>query len=304
MSTHPRNSNDSWGAGNRRAAGSHRGTISGSTPVKVIAGIWVVLLAFIIYKQLRRSPADQPARTVLDVQADQVRGAVMTSDRAKLAAVKTDVRLLMTAQEEYFSAHTTYAQDLQSLLAAQNIPLSNPGSTEVVGVATGFEAAVTDLSIGAGFNVCFVRVGAGAPPNVDGLIICSGPSPHRFSLSRESIDPAGVPNPGHGSFAAEGICADVAFLGTRGSRSAYGIHVYRCADSTSADGFRYEAVEGERLYWESGDSVARGVLALGGAETTDASKWPRFSIWGEGNDSIQVPRLLAGRTMILMMLPR
>jgi hypothetical protein len=111
----------------------------------------------------------------------------MTSDKEKLAAVKADLRNLMSAQADHFAAFKAYAPDLRILLATHQVPLNYPGNAQVVGVPTGFEAAVEDRSISVGFNMCYVMVGAGAPPSSDGIIICNEPAPHRFSLSREVV---------------------------------------------------------------------------------------------------------------------
>ena len=172
-----------------RSERSDRGTTPPHTLVKLLAAIGVVLLAVLVYKQLRPTATEKHAQQVLGVQPapETEQRTSVTSDKVKLANMKTDLRNLMTAQEAYFGDHKTYAPDLQTLLAAGTVALYYPGSAQLVGVPTGFEAAVEDRSVTVGFNMCYVRVGAGAPASSDGVIICNEPAPHRFSLSREVV---------------------------------------------------------------------------------------------------------------------
>lgn len=113
---------------------------------------------------------------------------------------------------------------------------------------------------------------------------------------------------GKGSFAADGVCADVMSAQTaRGLR--YLVSVYPCGDALSKDLFQYVAVGGaDRLYWEGGAPEARSVLALGAVDAngiyTDVSLWPSFDIWAERKDTLPAPRLLAGRSRILRLLRR
>jgi hypothetical protein len=170
-----------------RSERSDRGTTPPHTLVRLLAAIGVVLLAVLVYKQLWPTATAKLAQQVLGVQPapEPEQRTPVTSDKVKLANLKRDLRNLMTAQEAYFGDHKTYAPDLQTLLAAGTVALYYPGSAQVLGVPTGFEAAVEDRSVTVGFNMCYVRVGAGVPPNIGGVIICNEPAPYRFSLSRE-----------------------------------------------------------------------------------------------------------------------
>jgi type IV pilus assembly protein PilA len=95
-----------------------------------------------------------------------------TKDKAKLASVKTDLRNLMTAQEAYFSDFATYGSFAQ-LQSAGNFTLSGGNTGAAAGVASGYTATVTNVSISTGFTQCTVQVGAGAASTTDGVITCS-----------------------------------------------------------------------------------------------------------------------------------
>ena len=96
-----------------------------------------------------------------------------TKDKAKLAAVRTDLRNIMTSQEAYWADNTTYATVAQ-LQAVTNFSLSPGNSVSIATVgASGFTATVTNSNITAGFTNCQVQVGGGAPSTLDGQIVCS-----------------------------------------------------------------------------------------------------------------------------------
>ena len=91
-----------------------------------------------------------------------------TKDKAKLAAVKTDVRNMMTAQEAYFSDYNVYTSALTTTLFQPSGV--NTSSSALVGT-TGYTATVTNATITVDPKQCAVTVG-GAGTN-DGTIVCS-----------------------------------------------------------------------------------------------------------------------------------
>jgi type II secretory pathway pseudopilin PulG len=95
-----------------------------------------------------------------------------TKDKARLAAVRSDLRNLMTSEEAYFFDNAVFA-DLAALQAKTNAGLT-PGNTAAITTGTsGYTATVSNASISTGFTKCSVQVGAGATAGVDGVIICS-----------------------------------------------------------------------------------------------------------------------------------
>jgi type IV pilus assembly protein PilA len=93
-----------------------------------------------------------------------------TKDKAKLAAVKSDLRNIETAEEAYFSDNQVYG-DL-GMLATANLFNPSTGNTgTVVPAAGGYTATLTNATISSGFKSCTVTVGGGGAN--DGVIICS-----------------------------------------------------------------------------------------------------------------------------------
>ena len=94
-----------------------------------------------------------------------------TTDPAKMAAVRTDVRNTETAEETYYSANGLYG-DLPHLTAAGLVSLS-PGDTMTVKAGpTGYLIRVTNPTIGSGINSCKVQAGSGTTAATDGAITC------------------------------------------------------------------------------------------------------------------------------------
>jgi len=96
-----------------------------------------------------------------------------TKDKAKLAAIKTDVRNAETAEEAYFSDYQTYGT-LAQLRTASNFTLSDPANaTMVIAPATnGYTITATNNTISSTIKSCSVQVAAGAGTTVDGTITC------------------------------------------------------------------------------------------------------------------------------------
>ena len=94
-----------------------------------------------------------------------------TRDKAKVAGLRTDVRNAETAEETYYADNGSYASFAQ--LQADGLLTLSPGTTMVVaGSAVGYNVRATNSTIETGTNSCGVRVGAGAPIAVDGVISC------------------------------------------------------------------------------------------------------------------------------------
>ncbi|MEZ4456405.1 MAG: prepilin-type N-terminal cleavage/methylation domain-containing protein [Gemmatimonadales bacterium] len=95
-----------------------------------------------------------------------------TKDKSKLAAVRSDVRNIMTAQEAYWADYSTFA-NLAQLQSATNYTFSAGNTAAIAPTATGYTATVTNSTITSAIDQCQVQVGAGATSAVDGKIICS-----------------------------------------------------------------------------------------------------------------------------------
>jgi len=95
-----------------------------------------------------------------------------TKDKAKLAAIQTDLRNVITAQEAYFADNATYGS-LAALISAGLITVTTGNTGSGSAVASGYTATLSNSSITAGKNSCTVQVGAGAASTLDGKIVCS-----------------------------------------------------------------------------------------------------------------------------------
>ncbi len=92
-----------------------------------------------------------------------------TKDKAKLAAVKNDLRNIMTGEEAYFSDNSSYTATLPATIFSSTA--GNTPTVSLLGSGSGYTATVTNSSITAPPNTCTVTMGSGA--NTDGQIICS-----------------------------------------------------------------------------------------------------------------------------------
>ena len=94
-----------------------------------------------------------------------------TRDKARLAALRTDVRNAETAEESYYTDSGTYAGLAQ--LQADGLLTLSPGTTMIVaGSAAGYKVDATNSTIESGTTSCSLQVGAGASTTVDGVISC------------------------------------------------------------------------------------------------------------------------------------
>ena len=98
-----------------------------------------------------------------------------TKDKAKLAALKSDLRNIETAQEAYFSDHQEYG-DYAALNGAKLFTKSaGTEDPDITPNDTGYEATTTDNSITTDPKSCTVTVGDGSED--DGVIICAVAAP-------------------------------------------------------------------------------------------------------------------------------
>ncbi len=96
---------------------------------------------------------------------------VGTSDKAKLAAIRVDVRNTETAEETYFTDNGVYA-DLPHLMAAGLEALSPGDAMTLKAGPTGYLIRVANVAISSTINSCTVQVGSGTTMSTDGLISC------------------------------------------------------------------------------------------------------------------------------------
>lgn len=94
-----------------------------------------------------------------------------TRDKAKLAAVRSDVRNAEFAEEAYFSDYGTYG-DFADLQMQSTLKLSSGTTMTILPSSSGYTVQATNSSVSAGPASCQVRVGGGAPMTLDGNITC------------------------------------------------------------------------------------------------------------------------------------
>jgi type IV pilus assembly protein PilA len=91
-------------------------------------------------------------------------------DKAKLAAVKSDIHNIETAEESYFSDFGRYGSLAQ--LQTAGFKLSQGVTMRITATRRGYTARGTDRSIGSSVKGCSVQVGGGATMTTDGVITC------------------------------------------------------------------------------------------------------------------------------------
>jgi prepilin-type N-terminal cleavage/methylation domain-containing protein len=94
-----------------------------------------------------------------------------TKDKAKVAALRSDLRNAETAEETYYSDNGVYGTFAQ--LQTVGLLSLSPGDALTLTVATsGYTMHATDSSIASGINSCSVGAGTGPATDVDGVINC------------------------------------------------------------------------------------------------------------------------------------
>jgi type IV pilus assembly protein PilA len=92
-------------------------------------------------------------------------------DKAKLTAVRVDVRNAETAEESYYSDNGVYGS-LAQLQSAGLISISPNNTMNVSARGTGYRVRATNRTIELGARSCSVQVGTGASVAIDGVISC------------------------------------------------------------------------------------------------------------------------------------
>lgn len=94
-----------------------------------------------------------------------------TRDKAKIAALRTDLRNAETAEETYYADNMVYA-DLAQLQAEGLLSLSPSTTMDLTAGPDGYKAVAKNTTIGSATNSCSVKVGAGTTLDDDGVITC------------------------------------------------------------------------------------------------------------------------------------
>ncbi|MFL5493050.1 MAG: type IV pilin protein [Gemmatimonadales bacterium] len=91
-----------------------------------------------------------------------------TKERAVLGSMKSDLRNLVTAQEEFFSDHQTYASEVGPT-ETNAVAAFSPSETNVLTLsavtASGWAAEVTNPALKGTTRRCGIYLGGGTPPN-------------------------------------------------------------------------------------------------------------------------------------------
>ena len=101
-----------------------------------------------------------------------------TKSKAYVAAMKSDLKNLVTAQESYFSDNSTYGAVANNALGNVWAATTGVNVTTANNTATGFSATATHAGVttGSGSGGCGVYVGGAASPNaavtVEGEVQC------------------------------------------------------------------------------------------------------------------------------------
>jgi prepilin-type N-terminal cleavage/methylation domain-containing protein len=94
------------------------------------------------------------------------------SDKARLAAMRSDLKNAESAEETYFSDYGDYAT-VAELETVGTLSLSSGTTMTVTTGTTGYLIKTTNPAITAGPTICTLQVGLGAGINVDGKINCN-----------------------------------------------------------------------------------------------------------------------------------
>ena len=95
-----------------------------------------------------------------------------TKQKAYMAAMKSDLKNFVTAQESYFSDYNTYSTYANVKAAGLFTATTDVNLSSTDGTATGFSATATHNAAGA--KTCSVYVGTATPTGtVEGEVKCS-----------------------------------------------------------------------------------------------------------------------------------
>ena len=91
-----------------------------------------------------------------------------TKERAVVASMKSDLRNLVTAQEEFFSDHQTYASDVGPT-ETNAVAAFSPSQTNVLTLSavtmSGWAAEMTNPGLKGTTTKCGIYLGSAMPPN-------------------------------------------------------------------------------------------------------------------------------------------
>lgn len=106
--------------------------------------------------------------------ADIEASTATDADKARMASLRVDLINMMTAQEEYFSTHDTYAANFDLLQAGAKVSVYQKNVVKVSGNKVGYTMSVSNPAIITGlFTKCTVQAGAGVATTIDGEMLCS-----------------------------------------------------------------------------------------------------------------------------------
>lgn len=93
-----------------------------------------------------------------------------TQDKARIAALRSDIRNAEMAEESYFSDNGRYASFGQLQSAGYSL---SPGTTMGINATrSGYTIRATNRSIESAVKGCSAQVGGGASMTADGVITC------------------------------------------------------------------------------------------------------------------------------------
>lgn len=95
-----------------------------------------------------------------------------TKDKARLAAIRSDIRNIMTAQEAYWADYSMFAT-LAQIQSSTNFTFSSGNTAAMAPTLTGYAVTVSNAAITSVLDQCQVQVGGGVASTLDGQIICS-----------------------------------------------------------------------------------------------------------------------------------
>src|ERR1044072_2769509 len=91
-----------------------------------------------------------------------------TKDNARLATMESDLRNLVTAEEDFFVSHHTYAAAVSPTPNATDATLSpSAGNSLVLSsvTPTGWAAQMTNAALAGTIRTCGIYFGSGSPPD-------------------------------------------------------------------------------------------------------------------------------------------
>jgi prepilin-type N-terminal cleavage/methylation domain-containing protein len=103
-----------------------------------------------------------------------------TKDNARLATMQSDLRNLVTAEEDFFVTHHTYAVGVAPYPSATDATLSPSAGNSLVLLSvtqTGWAAQMTNAALGGAVRTCGIYFGSATPPDPS---VTSPGTPHCY----------------------------------------------------------------------------------------------------------------------------